>query len=197
MLSIKNNIINEIVIKKSRFITFLFRVDSTHDIKMYLDDLNSNYRDATHICYAYILDNTKRFSDNGEPGGTAGMPILGVLESKNLDHILCCVVRYFGGIKLGANGLVRAYSTSCSDAINKCDIINLVNGCLCSICFNYDDTKTIDGILKNSVIVNKSYDSLVHYTFKVSCDDLSKFSNELDKYNLKILDDCFIEVNKN
>lgn len=194
MLSISDNIVNEIIIKKSRFITFLFRVDDLDSINKYIDELNNKYHDATHICYAYILDNVKRFNDNGEPGGTAGMPILGVLESKNLNHILCCVVRYFGGIKLGANGLVRAYSSSCSDAINCALIVNLSIGKLCSINFKYNYTKIIDSLLKDSIVINKEYDSQVYYSFKISSDQLSLINSELSKYGeLSILADCFIE----
>jgi len=193
MLSISDNVSNEISIKKSRFITFLYRVDSITEINDYLSFLNQKYCDATHVCYAYILDNVKRFNDNGEPGGTAGMPILGVLESKNLNHILCVVVRYFGGVKLGANGLVRAYSNSCSEAIMCSNIVNLSLGKLCSISFGYDNTKIIDSLLKNCLIINKVYNDLVSYTFKVSLNDLDCISNELLKYgNLSILDDCYI-----
>ncbi len=193
MLSISDNVVNEISIKKSRFITFLYRVDSITEINDYLSFLNQKYSDATHVCYAYILDNVKRFSDNGEPGGTAGMPILGVLENKSLNHVLCVVVRYFGGIKLGANGLVRAYSSSCSEAIMCSNIVNLSLGKLCIISFCYDNTKVIDNLLKNCFIIDKSYDSLVSYTFKISLDDLDYISDELLKYgNLSILEDCYI-----
>ena len=194
MLSIKDNVINEISIKKSRFITFLYRVDSIHEIDNYLSCLNMDYSDSTHICYAYILDNIKRFSDNGEPGGTAGMPILGVLESNNLNHVLCVVVRYFGGIKLGANGLVRAYSSSCSSALSCTSIINLVSGRLCRISFPYDNTKIIDNLLRNCFISSKSYDSLVSYTFSISSDDFLIIGCEIDKYgDLSIIGNCFIE----
>ncbi len=194
MLSINNNIENEISIKKSRFITFLYRIDSINQINNYLSNLNNKYNDATHICYAYILDNIKRFNDNGEPNGTAGMPILSVLENKNLNHILCVVVRYFGGIKLGANGLVRAYSSCCNEALNKCNIITLIPGKICTLDFKYDDTKIIDNILKNSIITNRVYELLVSYTFKISINELCSIKNELNKIgNLKLLNDCLIE----
>lgn len=193
MLSIRSNVFNEIIIKKSRFITFLYRIDDIIDVNEYLNYLNLKYKDATHICYAYIIDGVKRFSDNGEPGGTAGMPILGVLESKNLDHILCCVVRYFGGIKLGANGLVRAYSNSCSEAISSSHIVKLIPGEICSISFNYDDTKLIDSILSKALIINKEYNDKVSYSFKIDLDLLSSIQNELSKYNLNIIGKCYIE----
>lgn len=193
MLSIKSNVINELVIKKSKFITFLYKVDDVESANEVLNNLNAKYKDATHICYAYIIDGVKRFSDNGEPGGTAGMPILGVLENKNLDHILCCVVRYFGGVKLGANGLVRAYSSSCSEAISNSIIIQLVLGKFCSISFNYDETKIIDSMLSGAIVVNKDYNDKVSYVFKIDLDLLSLIQNELLKYNLSIIEDCYIE----
>lgn len=192
MLSIKDNIINEVIIKKSKFITYLYRVDDIDGVNTYLDFLNNEYKDATHICYAYIIDNIKRFSDNGEPGGTAGMPILGVLENKKLDHILCCVVRYFGGIKLGANGLVRAYSSSCSDAISNSCIIDLVIGNTCTISFNYDDTKVVDSLLSKGVVINKVYNDKVTYTFKIDVESFESLKSELLKYDLNVIDECYI-----
>ena len=194
MLSIKSNISNEFVIKKSRFITFLYKVNDIESVNMYLDDLDSKYKDATHICYAYIIDGVKRFSDNGEPGGTAGMPILGVLESKNLDHVLCCVVRYFGGIKLGANGLVRAYSSSVSECLACTSIVELVSGFVCDFLFNYNDTKTIDNLLSECIITNKKYNDKVFYSFKINCDSFKDKEKELSKYgNLNIIENCYIE----
>lgn len=193
MLSISSNISNEIIINKSKFIAFLYRVDSLDAVNNYISDLNVKYKDSTHICYAYILDNVKRFNDDGEPGGTAGMPILNVLENNNLDHILCCVVRYFGGIKLGAGGLVRAYSNSCSEIVLKASIVNLIPGKICSINFKYDDTKIIDNILKDSII-SKEYDNLVCYNFKADLDSFDGLCSELSKYGeFKILEDCYIE----
>lgn len=193
MLSISSNVSNEIVINKSKFITFLYRVDCLDDIKNYISYLSDKYKDSTHICYAYILDNVKRFNDDGEPGGTAGMPILNVLENNDLNHILCCVVRYFGGIKLGAGGLIRAYSNSCSEIILKSTIVRLIPGKVCSINFKYDDTKIIDSILKDSII-SKEYGNLVCYNFKVDLDNLDSICSDLSKYgDVKILNDCYIE----
>lgn len=148
---------------------------------------------TTHICYAYIFDNIKRFNDDGEPQGTAGVPILNVLENNGLNHILCCVVRYFGGIKLGAGGLVRAYSGSCSEIVSKSSIVNLIPGKLCSISFNYDSTKFVDLILKDS-IVSRKYGFVVSYTFKVDLDNLDTVRFELCKYGeFNEISDCYIE----
>ena len=107
MNSVKNNE-HTIIIKNSRFICYIYKVDNIDEINKTLSETRVKYYDATHCCYAYILDNIKKESDDGEPSGTAGIPMLQVLEKNNLNHVLCIVVRYFGKIKLGAGGLVRA-----------------------------------------------------------------------------------------
>ena len=194
MLSISNNVSSELIINKSRFISFLFRVDSLDEVKKLIDDLSLKYSDSTHICYAYILDNVKRFNDDGEPQGTAGMPILNVLENNNLNHILCCVVRYFGGIKLGAGGLVRAYSNSCSEVLSLAKIVELVCGKICSISFSYDNTKAVNSILSSLNIIDKSYGDFVSYKFMVSCEQIDSIRDELINYgDFIILHDCYIE----
>ena len=123
MFTIKDNVVNEIIINKSKFITYVYKVNNIDEINEILNNLKVKYKDATHYCYAYSIGNIKRFNDDGEPSHTAGMPILNVIESKNLNNILIVVIRYFGGVKLGAGGLVRAYTNSASEAINKTNII--------------------------------------------------------------------------
>ena len=115
----------EKIIEKSRFITYSARVESQEAAKAFLAALKDEHPFATHICYAYIADrqgNLQRFSDNGEPQGTAGMPILDVLQKNGLTDICCVVTRYFGGVLLGANGLVRAYSHSTALAIENAQV---------------------------------------------------------------------------
>ena len=97
MKIIKNNYDNEIIIKNSRFICYLVRIDSTN-VDDILSDIKSMHPKATHYCYGYIYDDYKKSSDDGEPGGTAGLPILNVLEKEDINHVLAVVVRYFGGI---------------------------------------------------------------------------------------------------
>ena len=182
MKSIKNDVNNTYIINKSKFICYLYKVDSLDIIEKYLNQIKKEYKDATHHCYAYILDNNKRFNDDNEPGGTAGMPILNVLENNDLNHILCIVVRYFGGIKLGAGGLVRAYTKSVTEALNKTEIKELINGYRLTIEFDYDDTKKIDNLLKNCNIINKEFNDKVIYTI-----ELSNSEYELIKENLNII----------
>ena len=105
--------VTEKVIERSRFITTSCHVEGEEEARAFIAKISGRFKDATHNCYAYIADstgNSPRFSDDGEPGGTAGMPILEVIKNKKLFCTAVVVTRYFGGIKLGAGGLVRAYS---------------------------------------------------------------------------------------
>jgi uncharacterized YigZ family protein len=168
MKSIKENTTNEITINKSKFICKLIKISNEEDVKKYLSNIKNEYKDATHYCYAYIIDNTKRFNDDGEPGGTAGMPILHVLEGNELNHILCVVIRYFGGIKLGAGGLVRAYTKAVTKALEISNIITLTEGQKITIEFSYNKAKYIDSLLKNIEIINKEYLDNITYTILIS-----------------------------
>ena len=109
-------------IRRSRFIGEVIRVKSEEEMFSALASLRKKYQGATHICYAAVFDilgNQARFSDDGEPSGTAGQPILEALKGSGLKQTLIAVVRYFGGVKLGAGGLVRAYSSSASQALKN------------------------------------------------------------------------------
>ena len=109
----------EYVVNRSRFIGRCFPVSTEAEALAILDTVRKQHYDATHNCYAYsILDGARRFSDDGEPGGTAGMPIMDTLIRSNTENALIVVTRYFGGILLGSGGLVRAYSKSASDVLN-------------------------------------------------------------------------------
>lgn len=161
MKSIKNNVFNEIIVTKSRFITYLFKVKNIEEINMYLDELRTKYKDATHHCYAYILPNTKKCSDDKEPSGTAGMPILNVLEHNDLTNILAVVVRYFGGTKLGTGGLTHAYSDSIVECLKKTSIIEIEEGYLIHISYPYERIKEIDYLLKDYQIKEKVFDTSI------------------------------------
>ena len=180
MKSITEEVINEIIINKSKFITVLTNINDINKIKEKLEDIKKTYKDATHYCYAYIINNHEKCSDNGEPSGTAGMPILNVLKQNNLTNILCVVIRYFGGIKLGAGGLIRAYSTSASEALNKASITNLVNGYNITIEFPYDNLKQIDYLLKD-IDIKKTYQTNITYTFNIEKEKFNQIENELTK----------------
>lgn len=167
MKSINTDVINEIVINKSRFITILTSINNKKEVKEKLDFYKKEYKDATHYCHAYIIENYSKCDDDGEPGGTAGMPILNTLQNNELTNILCIVIRYFGGIKLGAGGLVRAYSKSTSEAIANADIKELIDGYYLEIEFAYDDSKLIENLLKD-IETTKTYTEKVICKFKIS-----------------------------
>ena len=167
MYTIKNNTHNEIIIKNSKFITYLYKINNINDISNHLKQIKELNKDATHYCYAYIIDNIKKADDNGEPSGTAGIPILKVLENNNLNNILAIVVRYFGGIKLGANGLIRAYTKSITNAISKDNIIELTKGYNINIEFNYNQIKEIDYLLKDININNKEFNTTIKYNIDI------------------------------
>lgn len=181
MKSINKNTHNEIIIERSKFITKLFKVNNEEEIKEILNDLNNEYNDATHICYAYIIGNIKRFNDDGEPGGTAGMPILNVLENNDLNYILAVIIRYFGGIKLGAGGLVRAYSNSISECLKRTEIKELVDGIKLEIYFNYNNVDHINYLLKDIEITNKIFDNNITYEFLIPNSKLLEIEEKLDK----------------
>lgn len=112
-------------VKGSSFIAFITSVESLEDIENHLQTIRSKHADANHNCYAYKLGQAVRFSDDGEPGGTAGRPMLEVLQKRNLDHVLAVVTRYFGGTKLGAGGLVRAYSGALAKALDEAGVVEI------------------------------------------------------------------------
>ena len=180
MKSIKEKVTNEIIINKSRFITILTNINGIDKAKEKLENIKKQYKDATHYCYAYIINNHEKCSDNGEPSGTAGMPILNVLKQNDLTNVLCVVIRYFGGIKLGAGGLIRAYSSSASEALNKATITTLINGYNITIEFSYDNLKQIDYLLKN-INIKKDYQTNITYNFNITETKFNQIENELTK----------------
>ncbi len=108
-------------IKKSKFIAYLYEVKTKEEALIALETLKKEHKKARHIPYAYKIDNLVRKSDDKEPSGTAGNPIYNLIEKENLNHICIAVVRYFGGIKLGAGGLLRAYANASKNVIRKED----------------------------------------------------------------------------
>ena len=187
MKSIEKNTEQTYIINKSKFITKLYRVETEENVLNILNNLKKEYKDATHICYAYIIGNTKRFNDDGEPGGTAGMPILNVLENNNVDYILAVVIRYFGGIKLGAGGLVRAYSNSVSETL-KDNITEYVLGKQIKITFDYNNVKEIDNILKDEEIISKEFNEQIEYIVNIKNINLPNY------VKIDIIKDIYVKL---
>lgn len=180
MNTIKKEITNEIIINKSKFITILTNISSKEEIITKINNIKKEYKDATHYCYAYIIDNQEKCSDDKEPSGTAGLPILNVLKQNNLTNILCVVIRYFGGIKLGAGGLIRAYSSSVSEALNKTQITPLTKGYNIIIEFPYENLKQINYLLKDYKIY-KYFGNKITYSFNIEEEKYINIENQLKK----------------
>ena len=188
MKTIKENVNNEIIIKNSRFITYLIKLND-NNINNLLDELKTKYPKANHYCYAYIYNNEKHSSDDKEPSNTAGLPMLNVLEKEELNNLLAVTIRYFGGIKLGAGGLVRAYTKSITETLKESTLIELEEGYKLELIFNYNQEKQINYILKESTILNKEFDNEIKYIVLVNNNTL----DNLKEYNYKIIDNILIE----
>jgi thymidylate synthase len=181
MKIIKNDVENLIIINKSKFIGIVKKVYTLDEVNDLLDKTKEKYSDATHVCYAYILPNKEKYDDDGEPMGTAGIPILDILKKNDLTYIIAIVVRYFGGIKLGSNGLVRAYSNTISSLI-KDNIKEIETGYLIKIEESYSNSDKLDYILKNSEIIKKDYQDKINILVlvnKKTLDDLSNVNYEI------------------
>ena len=163
---IKQECTNTIVIEKSRFITYLEYCENEEQYKEYLKTIKKKHYDATHVCSAFLGKDTRRSSDDGEPSGTAGVPMLSCLDKHGMENTAAFVVRYFGGIKLGAGGLIRAYSSSVSEAIKQADLVEDRMFNQYTITLNYETANRIDYLLnKECEEVETEYSENVKYTF--------------------------------
>ena len=157
----------EIIEKKSRFIANVKAVNSEEEAILYINEIKKKYWDARHNCMAYIVDGISRFSDDGEPSGTAGKPILDVISGGELTNIVVVVTRYFGGVLLGTGGLVRAYQKSTIEGINNCEIAEKFFG-------------------KKFVIIT-DYNGLGKIQYIAGC-------NEINLYDIEYLENVIITV---
>ena len=165
MKTIEKAVQSEINIKKSQFICSLFPTKTKKESKEIIQKLNQQYHDATHNCTAYITNDGEGYDDNGEPSGTAGKPMINALRKNDLHNVTAVVTRYFGGIKLGAGGLVRAYSKSVLQAIEASEIIEVEYYDVYNITFNYSDLKDIEREIRNNklTIIQKDFSDKISY----------------------------------
>ena len=180
--SVKQRSEAEYTVNRSRFIGRCFPVDSEEAALCLLGDIRKKHWDATHNCFAYrIGDNAAaRFSDDGEPGGTAGKPIMDVLTGRGLTNVLCVVTRYFGGILLGAGGLVRAYSKSAADAVTKAGMVSYLPGTILDIPMDYSRYGALEGFIRaNAEVRNVAFAQNVVVTVAVEDTNLFKFMKEV------------------
>ena len=169
--------------KKSRFITYASHVTTQSQALDFLKKIKEKHWDATHNVYAYILKNNQiqKYSDDGEPRGTAGIPVLNVLIKSEIYYIIVVVTRYFGGTLLGAGGLVRAYSNGCKLALQNANVISVHLCQKLSINFDYSLYSQIQALLSNYhyKILNTSYSNDVTLELAVHLSSFDKLSTDL------------------
>ena len=185
--SIKETTETEITIEKSTFKSILYHIDSIDEVKEILKDLNKEFYDATHIVYAYVLGDNMHSTDNGEPKGTAGVPTLEVLKKNDLNNVLAVTIRYFGGIKLGAGGLIRAYTESVVECIKNSQLTEEANVITFEIVFDYKYISFIDKKISKAIKVSKEFNDTVSYHITFKSEDYSRFLEELAPLGMNYL----------
>lgn len=158
-------------IERSKFIGYVFHIESEDEFKNKLKEIKKSHPKATHHCYAYILSNKQKSNDDGEPSGTAGLPILETTKHFDVENVGCIVVRYFGGIKLGTGGLVRAYSSTIAETLKSAEIKEVLSLPTYCVSVTYDLQNIVDQFLSknNIVVLKKDYDISVE--FLIATDD--------------------------
>lgn len=144
---------SEIIIQKSRFLTFVDRAETEQDAQDFINNIKQLHRDATHNCSAYIIgehDNVQKANDDGEPSGTAGFPMLEVLKKQGLKDTVVVVTRYFGGIKLGGGGLIRAYGKATTEGIDAAKVVERKLHHLMKVLVDYTWLGKVENEVRNS-----------------------------------------------
>ena len=182
MNTIKGEIVNEIEINKSRFITYLKHTDNVEDAKDYVSYVKVLHPSATHHVVAMTIGKTGEYgqaNDDGEPSGTAGLPALDVFRKNDITNFTCVIVRYFGGVKLGAGGLVRAYSKSASTALKLLEITPIVDYLGLYLSFDYSFMNIIENRLSKYEIIKKQFSTDVTFIVRVPKDEVTGVCNQL------------------
>lgn len=200
MYTVLKDYTHELIEKKSRFIGYIFKINSEDEAIEHIQQLKKEHHKARHHCYAYTLNKTiVRSSDDGEPSGTAGVPILETIQKLKLDNVLVVVVRYFGGIKLGAGGLIRVYSNTTSQTIKEAGIAEVCQKTIAILSVDYALNDKFNYLLttNNINIQNIDYDTQVH--FHLIIDDYNQLVDLLDQqyfnqYQLQNLGETIVEV---
>ena len=166
MKTILENFFFQIEIEKSKFLGYAIAINNEEDAKNEINRIKKEHPKATHHCYAYVLKDKQKSNDDGEPAGTAGIPILEIIKQFDLENVLIVVVRYFGGIKLGAGGLVRAYARSAKEVLLVSKIHEIKALPTYNLIFDYNYISSMENfIAKNQLkILEKEYELKVTYT---------------------------------
>jgi len=172
--------------KGSKFLSFAIPVHNAEDVKELVKNYRKEYYDARHVCYAYMIGSERkewRANDDGEPSGTAGRPIIGQINSRELTNILVIVVRYFGGILLGTGGLVTAYKEATADALELSEIIEKTVDCQFTIHFDYILMNDVMHAVKeyNAMILSQSYDTDCFMALSIRMQDADTLIGKLHK----------------
>ena len=182
---VKNQARTETVINKSRFIGTSFSCSSEEEARKIVEQIRKEYSDATHNCYAFIFDtlgNGMRYSDDGEPQGTAGLPILEVIKNKGLVNTGVVITRYFGGVKLGAGGLVRAYAGAAADVLNNSEIVEMCEGVIFNVIVDYTLSNVIEKSFGNALILSKEYSEVITYQLIVKKEQNQDLSSKITDF---------------
>ncbi|OAI88869.1 MULTISPECIES: YigZ family protein [unclassified Exiguobacterium] len=177
--TVKENGFHEIIIQKSRFITYLARATTEEQAQAFISKLKKKHHDANHNCSAYVIgerNEIQKANDDGEPSGTAGVPMLEVLKKRDLRDTVVVVTRYFGGIKLGGGGLIRAYGSSVSEALNAVGVVERIEHTVVSVNVDY----TWLGKLENELRASVHPIDQIHYLDQVQIDVLVKTADVPD-----------------
>lgn len=183
MHTILESYTNKITINKSIFITNIFSVKTEDEVHTILKDIRKKYYDARHNCYAYILgdsQNIQKASDDGEPSKTAGYPMLNILKKRNMTNILAITTRYFGGIKLGAGGLIRAYGSSISEVLNISTTYHYENQIKIKLILDYSTYNTFLAKEFEINIIETTFLDKVVLFIGIKTDILNHFIEDLD-----------------
>ena len=175
----KQTTIEKQTIQKSVFLAYVKGVDTVEEARDFYLEISKKHYDATHNCYAYVVDDKVKFSDDGEPQGTAGMPILQVIQKKNLNRVCVVVTRYFGGVKLGAGGLVRAYSSTAVLGLDKAEKVHVKPCQIVEVHCNYTDYQVLQNFFKaNSMTCDVAYTDQVIATCKIDLENVQDFTKK-------------------
>lgn len=178
-ITIKQNIEQETIINKSRFITYLFKIESEAEAKAKIDEIKVLHKDANHNCSAYTIGDShqiQKANDDGEPSGTAGVPMLESLKKNDVHNVVAIVTRYFGGIKLGSGGLIRAYQGGVSEAIQQTGKVIYKNGMIIQVTLPYELSGKFEHAIDDKfIITNQTYTDKVIYDVQLVSEDKDEF----------------------
>ena len=200
-LTVKKTVTIETVIERSRFITSVKRTESEEEARGFIDEIRKRFPDATHNCYAYIAERGaySRYSDDGEPSGTAGPPIFDVLKNNKLFDTAIVVTRYFGGVKLGTGGLTRAYGGCASQAVKEAGIARMCLSKECSADLSYGDFGSFQKLYRPDLkVISTDFGDAVRVSFAIKKSAYNAFIGDFcdvfaGRYEVKDIGERFVE----